>query len=93
MTARAGICPICKEYYPALSKHPIHKKCVFGRGKNNDYTVYICDYCHVEVEAEITRRENIVLQKHKRDIYEDTINAFVYGRIEVEHLKRGRYHR
>ena len=92
MTARAGICPICKEYYPALSEHHIHKKMVFGR-KHNNYTVHICDYCHQEVEAEITRRENIVLRSYKRDIYEDTINAFVYGRIEVEHPKRGRYHR
>jgi len=66
---------------------------VFGRGKGNNITIHICDYCHIEVEAEISRRENIILREYKRDIYEDTINAFVYGRIMVKHPERGRYHR
>jgi hypothetical protein len=93
MTARAGVCPICKEYYPALTEHHIHKRMVFGHGRHNRITIHICDYCHVEVEAEISRRENIVLRQHKKDIYEDTINAFIYGRIEVDHPKMGKYHR
>jgi hypothetical protein len=66
---------------------------VFGRGRGNGVTIFICEYCHIEVEAEISRRENIILREHKRDIYEDTINSFVYGRIDIQHLKRGRYKR
>lgn len=90
--SKAGVCPICKDYYPALTEHHIKKRSVWGHQKNN-YTIYICEYCHMEVEREVTRRENTVLREHLKDIYEDTINAFVYGRIEVEHPKRGRYHR
>jgi hypothetical protein len=93
MTAQAGVCPICHEYYPRLTEHHIHKRMVFGRSKKNGFTIHICDYCHIEVEGEVTRRENIVLRQHKKDIYEDTINAFVNGRIEIEHPKRGKYHR
>jgi hypothetical protein len=93
MTARAGVCPICKEYYPALTEHHIHKRMVFGRGRHNGFTIFICDYCHIEVEKEITRRENIVLKQHKKDIYEDAINSFIYGIIEIQHTKMGGYHR
>ena len=91
---RAGICPICKDYYQKLSEHHILKRMVWGYGKNNQYyTVYICDYCHPEVEKEITRREGIVLKEKREVIYEDVILSFIEGSIEVQHMKRGRYKR
>ena len=90
---KAGICPICHEYYPALTEHHIYKRAVFGRGKDNNKTIYICSYCQIEVDAEISRREGQALRNRVISVYEDTILSFVEGSIEVEHPKRGRYHR
>lgn len=91
---RAGICPICKEYFRKLTEHHIRKKMLWGCGNNNQYyTIYICEYCHPEVEREITRREGIVLRERLETIYEDVILSFVEGSIEVKHFKKGKYRR
>lgn len=72
-----GYCPICKIERLFLTKHHKWKRAVWGRDKKkNSKVIWICRDCHNEIEAEITRKENAILQNNP-NIYIGTLNYFL----------------
>jgi len=80
--ARVGRCPICKRVVQLTRHHKwrqaVWKKMWWTQGK----IILICRDCHDELEKEITRRENKVLQQHP-EIYSGTLEDFIRGRIRT----------
>lgn len=74
---RIGYCPGCRQDGMVLTKHHKWKRSVWGRNrKKNRKVIWLCRDCHTKVEAEITRRENAILQQHA-EIYIGTLNEFL----------------
>ena len=74
---RMGYCPVCKTDGLMLTKHHKWKRAVWGRNKKkNGKVIWLCRDCHNEIEAEITRKENALLQNNP-DIYIGTLNDFL----------------
>lgn len=62
-----------------LTKHHKFKRAVWGRDKKkNRKSIWLCKDCHVKLEAEITKRENEVLQQHI-EIYIEPLNELLRG--------------
>ena len=78
------ICPICLQRR-RLSKHHIWKLHVWRNNGCSDTDIeYICESCHQVLEAEITRKENEILQQYP-EIYAGTFNDFLaIGKKEID---------
>ena len=84
IVCRIGYCPICKQEGMILTKHHKWKRSVWGRNrKKNGKVIWLCRFCHGLLEAEITRRENALLQKNPH-IYIGTLDEFLKGRMTLE---------
>lgn len=78
-----GECPIC-HWKGRLTKHHKLKRVVFPELKNKEgNTIAICRYpCHDAIELVITAKENALLRKHKQELYLDTLQDFLNGKID-----------
>ena len=76
---RSGQCPICKLWFDNLTKHHIWRRAVWGRGKENDESIMICETCHNALEKKITEKENYFLKQHP-EIYSGTLEEFLSGK-------------
>jgi len=78
-----GQCPICG-WKGRLSKHHKLKRHVFPELKNaQGNTIAICRFpCHDAVEIIITEKENALLRANKKEIYLDTLQDFLDGKID-----------
>lgn len=91
MTVR-GICPVCGKY-TILTRHHIYKSCVWrNKPETQGKILLVCRRCHDAIEIEITRRENLILQKHP-EIYTGVVEDYIHGALTVpvsNKRKRGR---
>lgn len=83
-----GRCPICG-LNRNLTKHHILKKVVFPELKNKRKNIImICRYCHDAIEIMITEKENVILRKYKQEIYFDTLDDFLKGKIDPKEIMK-----
>jgi len=77
-----GECPICGRKRN-LTKHHKLKKFVFPELKNErGNLIAICRWpCHDAIELVISAKENALLREHKQEIYLDTLQDFLNGKI------------
>lgn len=85
--AKSGRCPLCGKY-TNLTKHHVYKTCVWrNKPETQSHIFYVCRSCHDEIEKEILKRENIVLQKHP-EIYTGVVNDFLTGKVKINGEKK-----
>lgn len=84
-----GECPICG-WKGRMSNHHKLKRHVFPELSNKrENKIAICRYpCHDALEIAITAKENALLREHKQEIYLDTLQDFIDGKVDpIEVLK------
>ncbi len=87
-----GECPICG-WKGRLSKHHKLKKFVFPELKNRKTNIIaICRYpCHDAIEKIVSQKENALLREHSQEIYLDTLQDFLDGKIDPFEVMKNDY--
>ncbi|MFA5755339.1 MAG: hypothetical protein WC909_03245 [Candidatus Paceibacterota bacterium] len=84
---KSGVCPVCGRF-TRLTRHHVFKSCVwFDKPETQTRIFYVCRRCHDEIEKEITRRENIILQQYP-ELYTGVVEMFNKGAKNVRSKER-----
>jgi len=73
MTYKHCVCQICLEY-KLCDEHHVWKRAVWGHGKTNSETEFVCLDCHHIIDEIIKVKENEILKQYQRYMLEHLIS-------------------
>lgn len=75
MTYKHCVCQICLEY-KLCDEHHVWKRAVWGHGKTNSETEFVCLDCHHIIDEIIKVKESEILKQYP-EIYAGTFNKLI----------------